>query len=258
MSEATTDADVRLTDDVEWICEGFPLDDERALHVSVYLLRAPEGFILVDSGSFYHRESIRGRLEAATGGRGIRALILSHSDYPHSANIGAFREKWGDFEIVASSGEPSVQGLPYARRSRIDEELEVAGRRFRFLDPPLADRSHTTWIYDLQDRILFAADGFGAYHRPGHVARTSRDTPGGIRGADVVDFHRDTLGWLRYVDPPRLEHTLRTLFDRHPVSWVAPIHGPPIAAADLDAYLDLLVDGVARIAAEYRVPGAGT
>lgn len=248
------DAGLALTESVAWISEGFPLHDGRALHVSVYLLRAPEGHVLVDSGSFHHRESIRRKLDAATGGRGIRALILSHSDYPHSANIGAFRRAWGDFDIVASSGEPSVQGLPYARRSRIGQELEVAGRRFRFLDPPLADRSHTTWIYDTEDRILFAADGFGAYHRPEHVERTSRTTPGGIRGEDILDFHRDTLGWLRYVDPPRLERTLRNIFDEQPVSWVAPIHGPPIAAEDLDGYLDRLVEAVEAIADGYRIP----
>jgi len=244
-----------LTDAVEWIHEDYPLDDVRAVHVSVYLVRAPEGDVLIDSGSFHHRESIRSKLEAATGGRGIRALILSHSDYPHSANIGAFRREWGDFDIVASSGEPSVQGLPYARRSHIGQELDVAGRSFRFLDPPLADRSHTTWIYDVEDRVLFAADGFGAYHRRGRGHHTSRTVPGGIRTADVLDFHRDTLGWLRYVDPPRLEATLREIFDDHPVSWVAPIHGPPIHADDLDDYMERLVQAVARIAGEYRVPG---
>lgn len=247
---------IPLTDGVEWVAESYELGPDRAVHVSVYLIRGPRGNVLVDSGSFYHRESIRDRVSRATEGEGIRALILSHSDYPHSANIGAFRERWGDFEIVASSGEPAVQGLPYARRSRIGEELEVAGRRFRFLDPPLADRSHTTWIYDLEDRVLFAADGFGAYHRPGDHHLTSPEIPHGIRGEDVLDFHRDTLGWLRYVAPPRLEATFQSLFRENPAAWVAPIHGPPIAAADLDGYLELLVEAVRRIAGEYRVPPA--
>lgn len=254
-SGSASRATVSLTRGVEWVSESYPLPQDRGVHVSVYLVRAPGGNVLVDSGSFYHRESIREKLTRATGDEGITALLLSHSDYPHSANIGAFRESWGDFEIVASSGEPAVQGLPYARRSRIGEELEVAGRRFRFLDPPLADRSHTSWIYDPDEEVLFAADGFGAYHRAGEESMTSREVPGGIRPRDILDFHRDTLGWLRYVDPPRLEATLRRLVRERPVRWVAPIHGPPIAAQDLGAYVDSLVEAVASIASAYRVKG---
>ena len=92
---------VSLTADVEWIHECYDLGG-RHEHVSVYLIRTDLGNIVVDSGSFYHRDSIRERISEATGGEGIRALILSHSDFPHSANIGAFRRQWGDFEIVAS------------------------------------------------------------------------------------------------------------------------------------------------------------
>ena len=138
------------------------------MHVSVYLVRAPGGSILIDSGSFYHRESLSRRIGEATGDQGPQALVLSHSDYPHSANIPSFRDSWGDFEIVASVASPEIQGLPYARRARIGESLDVLGRRFTFIDPPLADRSHTTWIYDEEARTLFVADGFGTLHAPGN------------------------------------------------------------------------------------------
>jgi flavorubredoxin len=243
---------VPVTQDVEWIHECYDLG-ERHEHVSVYLIRTDEGNIVVDSGSFYHRDSIHRRITEATQGEGIRALILSHSDYPHSANIGAFRREWGDFEIVASCGDPGIQGLPYARPSSIGETLEVLGRPFTFLDPPLADRSHTTWIYDRPSRVMFVADGFGNYHDPGQCHLLSPALPEEGRSEGIGDFHRETLTWLRYVDPDLMSRVLRRLFTEQPVSFVAPIHGNPIAAADLEHYLEVLDRAVADIANGYRV-----
>ena len=248
-------AAVPVTERVQWIHECYDLG-ERHEHVSVYLIRAERGNIVVDSGSFFHRDSIRARLTEATEGEGVRALILSHSDYPHSANIGTFRELWGDFEIVASCGDPGIQGLPYARPSAMGQTLEIVGRRFTFLDPPLADRSHTTWIYDRTSRVMFVADGFGNYHVPGQCDLLSPDLPEEGRAAGINDFHSDTLTWLRYVDPKLMSRALRTLFEEHPVSFVAPIHGNPIAAADLPDYLATLDEGVRRIAEAYDPPGA--
>jgi flavorubredoxin len=257
---SSADVVVPLSGDVGWIAECYPVES-RHLHVSLYLIRTPAGNIVVDSGSFYHRESIEARLISATAGQGIQALILSHSDYPHSGNIPSFRAEWGDFEIVASCADAGIQGLPYARRSRIGETLEVLGRGFTFLDPPLADRSHTTWIYDRESRIMFVADGFGNYHEPGACRLLSGDLGGEERdreerAGEVHGFHRDALKWLRFVDPPKLSAKLHSLFDEYPVSYVAPIHGNPIAERDLEEYLEMLEEAVSRITREYAVPGA--
>lgn len=246
-------ATVRLGEDTEWINECFPLG-RRHMHVSVYLVGAASGNIAIDTGSFHHRESIAARLHAATEGSGLQALILSHSDYPHSGNVAAFRREWGDIEIVASSGAPEIQGLPYATKSTLGESMAVRGREFSFLNPPLADRSHTSWVYDHFSRILYTADGFGCTHEPGRCRWTSADYPDGIPGEGIHAYHRDALPWLRYVDPPKLMATLEGIFRRHEVRFVAPIHGSPIAAPDIPRYLERLGKAVARIAAEYRVP----
>ena len=246
-------ASVPLTHGVSWIAENYPLGEGRNVHVSVFLIRAEDQNILIDSGSFYHRESLVRRISRATAGEGIHSLVLSHSDYPHSGNIPAFRRRWGDFEIVASSGEPEIQGLPYARRSRIGGSLEVAGREIDFLDPPLADRSHTSWIYDRASRVLFVADGFGYHHADDETGLTSRQLPDGFRSEEIYTFHRDTLIWLRYADPAVLMGVLREMFAERDVSWVAPIHGNPIAVEHLDDYLERLEEGVRRIVREEAI-----
>lgn len=98
---------IPLTGGVRWINECFPHEDDHE-HVSVYLIETGSASILVDSGSFYHREAIGDRLDRATGDGGLDAIILSHSDYPHAGNVSTFLDRWDDVELVASSGSPDL------------------------------------------------------------------------------------------------------------------------------------------------------
>ncbi len=249
------DPERHLVGDVSWIGECFPLEGrERHRHVSVYLTRHDGRHIAIDSGSFHHREAILEALDRATGGEGIDALLLSHSDYPHSANISRFRESWGDFELVASSGSPEIQGLPDATKCEIGGSLSVLGRTYDFVDPPLADRSHTTWIYDRTDGVLYTADGFGTHHRPGECSFVSTEFEDGIAEDRIETYHASALSWLRYVDPDRIRGALDAIFEEYDVRYVAPIHGNPIAAEDLDRYLDRLYRSIERISDAYEVP----
>ncbi len=249
---------IHLGGGVSWVHECFPETDAH-IHVSVYLVEAPEGAILLDSGSFHHRRRLSDRIRDATAGRGVGAIILSHSDYPHSGNIPAFRRDWGDFEIVASCGDPDLQGLPYARRTKIGDVTDVLGRPFVVLDPPLADRNHTTWVYDETSRTLFVADGFGTLHAPGACDIDWGRIPEDGRAEGVHEFHAQTLPWLRYADPERVMGALRTMLERHPPAWIAPIHGPPIAEADVGRYMADLDNALTRITtgdAAWARPGA--
>lgn len=245
---------VQVTDDVAWIGQCYPHDGAHE-HVSLYVVNAEEGYVVVDSGSFYHREAIETAVDEATDGAGPDAIVLSHSDYPHAANVSTLKE--AGVELVASSGDPESQGLPDARKSDIGGELSICGRSFSFLDPPLADRSHTTWIYDHGDGVLFTADGFGHYHEPGECADRSTDFEEGIPRHAIRAFHEDNLVWLRYVEPRKIERALRAIFETYDVGAVAPIHGNPIVGDDVDRYLSKLLDAVEAIAASY-VPGDGS
>lgn len=237
-----------LVPGVTWINECYDLGG-RHEHVSVYLLTDPdtERSVLVDTGSFVHREAITEQVGRAAP-NGLDALVLSHSDYPHSANVDQFAPEGSDVELVASSGAPRAQGLPPdATRAHIGGTLEVAGRELSFIDPPLADRSHTTWVYDQDTRGLFVADGFGSYHADGECAMTSRDFPGGIPADAIHNFHADTLTWLQYVDPEKLRLALEAIFEKYPPAYVAPIHGHPILESDVEGYLDRLIAAAERI-----------
>jgi len=237
---------VELAEGLHWVEACYDLGGEHE-HVSVYVL-GDDRTVLVDSGSFRHREEIRTAIGDLAGEGGVDALVLSHSDYPHAANVAEFVADGA--ELVASSGAPEKQGLPDARKADIGGRMTVAGREVRFVDPPLADRSHTTWIYDEGTRTLFTADGFGSRHPPDRCRATSADFEDGIPADAIHEFHRHELPWLQYVDPDRLRAALDDVFEAHPPDWVAPIHGHPIAGDDLEAYLDGLTEAARRIAAD--------
>lgn len=247
---------VELTPDVDWINECHELDgggdedDGRRLHlhVSVYVI---DGSVVVDSGSFHHRDEILSGIRevADEGDGGVEALVLSHTDYPHSANVGAVAEEWDDVEIVSSAGVPTIQGLPESSTvCDVGQTAEVAGRTLAFVDPPLADRSHTMWIHDAESGVLFTADGFGNRHLPGECDLTSNDFDDGTRFDDILRHHEETLAWLRYVDVDVLRSAVESVFEEHDVEYVAPIHGNPIERDDIDDYLENLFEAASRVA----------
>lgn len=244
---------VDLAPDVAWIAECYAHDDHHE-HVSVYLIDHDGAYIAVDAGSFYHRKALTRDIDVATDGAGIDAIVLSHSDYPHAGNVRNFLAEWDEVELVASSGSPEIQGLPDARRSVFGEGLDVRGRTLEFIDPPLADRSHTAWIYDPGSKTLFTADGFGAVHQPDACEFVSTDFDDGIALERIFEYHRENLVWLRYVDPDKLRSALVDIFDCYEVGTVAPVHGHPIVGEDIPRYLDALIDAADRIAGEYSVP----
>jgi flavorubredoxin len=245
---------VQLSNDVWWINESYNHGNTHE-HISVYLIRHDDQFIVVDTGSFYHREAITEAIEKVTDGEGIDAIILSHSDYPHSGNIRTIRSEGDEVLLIASSGSPAAQGLPpSAVRCTIGESMEVLGRTFSFIDPPLADRSHTTWIYDHGAGVLFTADGFGSFHEEDKGDLTSADMEDGIPYDNIYEYHKDALVWLRYVDPEKLREALERIFDIYQINWIAPVHGYPVANDDTEVYLNRLIRATTQISDEYDIP----
>lgn len=244
---------VTLPNGVHWIEECFDLGSTHAprrhKHVSVYVVPADRP-ILVDSGSFLHRDAIVDGVNEATDGTSVGTVILSHSDYPHAANVREFAGPDGPATLVASSGAPEKQGLPDAQKCEIGSTMSFQGDRFTFIDPPLADRSHSTWIFHHESGTLFTADGFGSRHPPDRCLATSREFDDGIPAAAIHEYHQANLPWLRYVDPSRLEVALRDIIAAHDVAWIAPIHGHPIAGADLDRYIECLIEAAGEIVAD--------
>jgi Uncharacterized flavoproteins len=256
MTESARSEGIRqLGESTFWINECYAHADAHE-HVSVYIVKRDNKHVMIDSGSYYHRKSIKTKIEDVSGNEGISSLILSHSDYPHSGNVKSVQEKYGKLTLIASSGAPEVQGLDDAIKCTIGESMVIDGLKFSFVDPPLADRSHTTWIFNHDTGILFTADGFGNHHDLGQCNYISPEFDTGIPREAIYKFHYESLSWLKYVDARVIGDALQTIIDDLDPSFIAPVHGNPIASSDIPTYMNKLIESVDRIESEYTVGSA--
>lgn len=227
-----------LVDDVHWIRNCHP-DDGRHLHMSEYLLRDGTDTILVDSGSSHYREEIISEVNRLTDGGGPDVVLLTHSTLPHTENVPAFEDEWGETETIAATGRfPEVVGLPDAEVRQLNQPVEFAGRPFTCIHPLLTDVTVSQWAYDHESGVLFTAEAFGHYHDAENCGQTSAEMEGGIPTEHIDDFYMDKLPFVDFLDREKLGDAFEMLFDILDVTYVAPIHGTPVAAEDIDDYVD--------------------
>lgn len=234
-----------------WINETYVDGDER-LHIATYLIEHGDDYVLIDTGSFNDRDAIRREITDVVGSSSLDAIIVSHADLPHSGNLPWFEEAFADVEVLSPSNYPAIVGLPAdATVCPLGGSMEIAGRQFSFVYPPLCDLQHSAWIFDEETGVLFTADGFGNYHRPGQRDALYAEIEDELSVRDVRAFHADTLPWLKYVDPEKLRRGIESVFERHDVSCVAPIHGNPIERGSIDAYMERFMKAIREIADGY-------
>lgn len=239
----------QLTDDVHWLVNCHP-DGDRHLHMSEYLVQGDEGTILVDSGSSHYREAIIDEVNRLTDGAGPDVVLLTHSTLPHTENVPAFEDEWGELETIAATGRfPEIVGLPDAQPRQLNQPVEFAGRPFTCIHPLLTDVTVSQWAFDHESGVLFTAEAFGHYHDPGTCEQTTAEM-GPIPRRHVDEFYLDKLPFVDFLDPGRLGDAFEMLFDILDVSYVAPIHGNPVAAADIDDYVDDVLRALEPPAAE--------
>lgn len=240
----------QLTEDVHWIDNCHP-DGGRHMHVSEYLIRGEDGTILIDSGSSHYADSIIEETNALTDGAGPDVVILLHSTLPHTENVPAFEAEWGATETVAATGRfPEIVGLPTATPRQLNRPVEFGGRTFTCIHPLLTDVTVSQWVYDRESGVLFTAETFGHYHDPGRCELMSDEMEGSVPAEHIEAFYMDKLPFVDYLDHEKLANAIETMFDVLDVTYIAPAHGNPVAAADIEDYVEEVMRALRRPAAE--------
>lgn len=241
-----------LTSEIRWVSQCHDMGDHHE-HISLYLLSRGDTHVLVDSGAQTARETVQSTLDGILGDETVDAVVLTHADLPHSGNVPMLREIYPDIDVYSSSGLPGVVGLSDdVEKCDRGETMTISGREMSFIDPPLQDIGHSTWIYDESEAVLFTADGIGNTHASGDCQKLSTEFEAGIPSSRIESFHRHKLRWLVYVEPDEIMRDVRELVGEWAPSYVAPIHGNPIARDSIDSYLDRLGRSLERIANEQR------
>ncbi len=109
-------------------------------------------------------------VEEALGGRKPHYLVIQHMEPDHSANIPTFLEKYPDTKVVATSQAFKMMnqffGLELGERAVTAANggtLELGAHTLQFVFAPMVHWPEVMMTYDMKEKILFSADGFGKF-----------------------------------------------------------------------------------------------
>ena len=187
--------------------------------------------VVMDTVDQHFTEAWLGNLEAALQGRKPDYLVVQHMEPDHSANIAAFMEKYTEATVVSSAPAFNMMknyfGTDFAPRKLLIKEgstLELGKHTLAFVAAPMVHWPEVMVTYDMQDKVLFSADGFGKF------------------GANDVE---DPEGWdceaRRYYIGivgkfgPQVQALLKKAAGLD-IKVIAPLHGP-VLSGDLSHYI---------------------
>ena len=144
-----------------------PVPGLGALPVNAFLLAGAEP-MLVDTGVAALSDAVLAGLEARIDLSDLRWIWLSHTDADHIGNLDRILARAPNARVITNflgAGKMGMLGAGDPDRLRLlepGEIVEIAGRRLHQVRPPYYDAPETMGFFDAADRILFAADAFGA------------------------------------------------------------------------------------------------
>ena len=110
------------------------------------------------------------KLETELAGRKPDYLIVQHMEPDHSANIAVFMETYPEAVVVASKQAFAMMknffGTDYADRRILVGEgdtLSLGAHTLAFVTAPMVHWPEVIVTYDVKDKVLFSADGFGKF-----------------------------------------------------------------------------------------------
>ena len=110
-------------------------------------------------------------LDAALGGRQPDYLVVHHMEPDHAGTISQFVEKYPTTKIVASTRAIQMlsdffEGVDFSDRTiaiKEGEELSLGEHTLKFFMAPMVHWPEVMVSYDVKDKIVFSADGFGKF-----------------------------------------------------------------------------------------------
>ena len=109
-------------------------------------------------------------IQSALGGRKPDYLVVQHMEPDHAANVGNFMKLYPETTIVSSAKAFNMMGPFFGtcyedRRIVVGEgdTLSLGKHTLAFVAAPMVHWPEVIVTYDVSDKVLFSADGFGKF-----------------------------------------------------------------------------------------------
>lgn len=223
-----------------------PIPGMGVLPVNSFLMTGPEP-VLVDTGLAVLADEFLAALKASVDPEDLRWIWLSHTDPDHIGNLRRVLDIAPNATVVTNflgAGKMGImEGHDLTRVRVLDpgEVFEAGGRRFHQVRPPYYDAPETMGFFEERDRVLFAADAFGAL-LPQPVESLG-DVDGDTLRDGLVGWSSVDAPWLANTDSAALGRIIGDLNDLGPETVLS---GHLPVTHDLTALTERIASAYAR------------
>ena len=110
-------------------------------------------------------------LDVALGGRQPDYLVVHHMEPDHAGTVAVFVEKYPTAKIVASTRAIQMlsdffEGVDFSDRTiaiKEGDEISLGAHSLKFFMAPMVHWPEVMVSYDVKDKVVFSADGFGKF-----------------------------------------------------------------------------------------------
>lgn len=202
--------------------------------VRVYVLLNDGCPLLFDSGSHIHRGRIMEDLRELLGTTAPGYVFLTHTELPHTGNLGAIIRAWPDTKLVVSSGIlPHVELPGWVMDDQVlyghaGTSGVYGGRTIGFLDAILKDQPGTHWMFDDTTGTLFTADAFGYLFPQEADTLFDDEIEEGVPMDWLKRYHESAFRFLVKSSATKANADFARVFAKRHVRVIAPTHGNAI------------------------------
>jgi len=220
--------------------------------VRVYVLLNDGSPLLFDAGSHVHKAGLMKELEELLEGVAPSHVFLTHTELPHTGNIGAILETWPQAKLVVSSAILPHVELPWWVEA--DQILygyagtneTYGGRAISFLDGILKDQPGTHWMFDERTGALFSADAFGYLYPQQADTKFDDEFDDGLPVDWLRRYHASAFRFLPLVSAEKVIADIAKVFAKREVRVIAPTHGNAIRG-DVKRYVNSFNQAMSEI-----------
>ncbi|HSQ06170.1 MAG TPA: FprA family A-type flavoprotein [Chromatiaceae bacterium] len=192
---------------------------------NAYLVRGTDGVAIVDTVKAEFADEFFARLESVARYDEIKAIVLNHLEPDHSGALPELMRRAPQATLYISTRansmlkallKPADGALEYTTVGTGDE-VDLGGRRLRFLHTPFLHWPDTQCTYLVEGQVLFSGDVFGCHYCDNRLFNDR-----------VGDFRFSFDYYYAHIMRPFKQHVMEALrlIEPLPLKIIAPTHGP--------------------------------